>query len=43
MNDRVVAQKQVFDLFGGNLLAPAVDLIFFAPLNGDVTLFINGD
>ncbi len=37
-----MAEQQVLDLFRGDLLAPAVDLIFLAPLNGDVALFING-
>ena len=38
-----MAQQQVFDLFGGNLFATAVDLIFLAPLHGDVALLIDGD
>ena len=38
-----MAQQQVFDLFGGNLFATAVDLIFLAPLHGDVALLVNGD
>jgi hypothetical protein len=36
-----MAQQQVFDLFGGDLLAAAVDLIFFAPLHGDVALLVD--
>lgn len=43
VDHRVVAQQQVFDLFGGDLLATAVDLIFLAPLHGDVTLLVDGD
>ena len=38
-----MAQQQVFDLFGSDLLAATVDLIFLAPLHGDVTLWINRD
>jgi hypothetical protein len=38
-----VAQQQVFDLFGSDLLAATVNLIFLAPLHGDVTLWINRD
>ncbi|MNP34183.1 hypothetical protein D3C76_1274580 [compost metagenome] len=38
-----MAQEQVFHLFGGDLLPAAVDLIFFAPLHGDIALLVNGD
>ena len=38
-----MAQQQVFDLFRGDLLSAAVDLIFLAPLHGDVTLLVDGD
>ncbi len=43
MDHRFVAQQQVFDLFGGDLLATTVDLIFLAPLHGDVPLLVDGD
>ena len=36
-----MTQQQVFDLFRRDLLAAAVDLIFFPPLHGDVALFID--
>ena len=38
-----MAQQQVFNLFGGDLLAAAVDLILLAPLHGDVALLVDGD
>jgi hypothetical protein len=36
-----MAQQQVFDLFSGDLLAAAVDLIFFPALDGDIPVFID--
>jgi hypothetical protein len=36
-----MAQQQVFDLFRGDLLAAAVDLIFFPPLHGDIAVFVD--
>ncbi len=36
-----MAQQQVFDLFSGDLLAAAVDLIFFPALDGDIPIFVD--
>lgn len=38
-----MAQQQVFNLFSGDLLPAAIDLILFTPLNGDVTIRIDSD